>query len=300
MTTHLHELTLHASVPASRHTQILHILTGVAGHAPNTVTERHSLFRPQAVAIKRVAADEGGGRQDADYFAKLKRRAAEAAKEGAGEKGGQGWVMRAVETLNDEGSQRQGNETGGESMEGVESIEARLADAEREEDAEARSHTDGLASEQQTRAWSWRHYAVPDPNTKAITLRATTQTSVPYASYPTPASFAESRDFRPLPGGVYVVHGQQWIHYNVILLLHQVFHAPPEAAARLEPADIEKLKPLDGSGAYVLEARLMVEEGVKNEVMTRAISELVSFKDSMRGCVEMRTVERLSLDTRAK
>jgi len=80
----------------------------------------------------------------------------------------------------------------------------------------------------------------------------------------------------------------------------------PDAQAplpRLKREDIpaeEQCRLLDASGAYTLQAAVCVTDAGKPEVVSRATSELLHFKNVMKGIVDMRVVERLSLDTRVK
>jgi len=80
----------------------------------------------------------------------------------------------------------------------------------------------------------------------------------------------------------------------------------PDAQAplpKLKREDIpaeKKCRFLDASGAYTLQAAVCVVDASKPEVVNRATSELLHFKNVMKGIVDMRVVERLSLDTRVK
>jgi hypothetical protein len=42
----MHELLLHASIPSSRHEQVLSILAGVAAMQPISILEKHLIFKP--------------------------------------------------------------------------------------------------------------------------------------------------------------------------------------------------------------------------------------------------------------
>jgi mediator of RNA polymerase II transcription subunit 18, fungi type len=59
----MHELLLFASVPPSRHTQLLKILAGISGMQPIRVIERHLLFkpkrRPESVSGVQVGGSQG-------------------------------------------------------------------------------------------------------------------------------------------------------------------------------------------------------------------------------------------------
>ena len=62
--------------------------------------------------------------------------------------------------------------------------------------------------------------------------------------------------------------------------------------------DINVLRQLDESGGYLLQASVRVQDGSKPEMMNKGQSELLGFKESMKGSVDLRVVDRLSLDTR--
>ena len=69
MTTHNSQpqgqtLTLTASLPSARHTQLLNILSGVCGMPPQPLCERHMLFRPARRMAQVDAKDAVGGSQD--------------------------------------------------------------------------------------------------------------------------------------------------------------------------------------------------------------------------------------------
>ena len=106
----------------------------------------------------------------------------------------------------------------------------------------------------------------------------------------------------------YVVSGSQFIHNNVILLLHRIL-IPPETASKptasthaFEKELMDSVKPLDTSGAYVVEARLEIADPPGdppgNELVTRGLREMQRLKESMQGVVEFRSVDRMSLGTR--
>ena len=73
--------------------------------------------------------------------------------------------------------------------------------------------------------------------------------------------------------------------------------APGPAPVKQLPSSGD-LKPLDRSGTFVLQASIRVQDGTKPESMTFAMAELTSFRDVMRGIVDMEVGDRLALDTR--
>lgn len=63
---------------------------------------------------------------------------------------------------------------------------------------------------------------------------------------------------------------------------------------------LDSLKPLDISGAFVLEACVCIDDRTKPDLVSAASDELITFRDLMKGSVDMRVPERLSLDTRVR
>jgi len=102
----------------------------------------------------------------------------------------------------------------------------------------------------------------------------------------------------------YVLEGHRVIHNNIVLLLHRIlrFTASPghQGVPLKQLPPCATLKPLDPSGAYLLQASVRVQDGSKPEGMTLAINELKTFKDLMKGVVDLEVGDRLSLDTRVR
>lgn len=63
---------------------------------------------------------------------------------------------------------------------------------------------------------------------------------------------------------------------------------------------LESLLPVDPSGALVLEARVRIDDRTKPGLVSAASEELNAFKELLRGSVELKVPERLSLDTRVR
>ncbi|SLM40398.1 Mediator complex, subunit Med18, metazoa/fungi [Lasallia pustulata] len=101
----------------------------------------------------------------------------------------------------------------------------------------------------------------------------------------------------------YILSGSQFIHGNLILLLHHHLRVPTSASSvspRGHVPAISALQPLDPSGTYLLQASIRVQDGNKPESMSIGINELKAFKDLMKGVLEMEVGDRLALDTRAR
>ncbi|KAI9733234.1 MAG: Mediator of RNA polymerase II transcription subunit 18 [Cirrosporium novae-zelandiae] len=73
---------------------------------------------------------------------------------------------------------------------------------------------------------------------------------------------------------------------------------PQAPRTQLPPWD--SLSLFDPSGGYILQASVRVQDGSKPEGMTLGVNELRNFKDLMRGVVELEVGDRLSLDARSR
>lgn len=57
---------------------------------------------------------------------------------------------------------------------------------------------------------------------------------------------------------------------------------------------------LDQSGGYMLEARVLLEDGKDPNVIQRGVRELMGLKERLRGVVDLRSPDRLTFDTRVR
>ena len=60
----MHELSLDAQIPASRYSQILHVLAGITAMPPKPFAERHMVFKPGFRPARVDATDRSGGSQN--------------------------------------------------------------------------------------------------------------------------------------------------------------------------------------------------------------------------------------------
>jgi mediator of RNA polymerase II transcription subunit 18 len=102
----------------------------------------------------------------------------------------------------------------------------------------------------------------------------------------------------------YYVEGYRFVHGNVIVFLHRVLHEPGvrsvEEAPKISLPSFAALQLLDPSGAYVLEAKVRVQDFKDATTLESGVTELKDFQKQMMGCVELSLPDRLSLDTRVK
>jgi mediator of RNA polymerase II transcription subunit 18 len=100
----------------------------------------------------------------------------------------------------------------------------------------------------------------------------------------------------------FFVEGHRFVHKNMVLTLFRLLRAgdmPQQAPLTVLPG-LEALKPLDVSGAFVLEACVRIDDRTKPNLVSAASDELGAFRDLMKGSVDMKVPERLALDTRVR
>jgi mediator of RNA polymerase II transcription subunit 18 len=102
----------------------------------------------------------------------------------------------------------------------------------------------------------------------------------------------------------YYVEGYRFVHGNVVVFLHRVLHEPGVRSLEEEPKTalpaFSALQLLDMSGAYILEAKVRIQDFKDATVLESGVNELKEFQKQMMGCVELSLPDRLSLDTRVK
>ena len=100
------------------------------------------------------------------------------------------------------------------------------------------------------------------------------------------------------------MEGNRFVLNNVVVFLHRVLHEPGvrslETTPKVDPPAFAALKPFDPSGAYILEAKVRVQDLNNQAVVEEGVNELKAFQKQMKGCVELDIPDRLSLDTRVK
>lgn len=100
------------------------------------------------------------------------------------------------------------------------------------------------------------------------------------------------------------MQGHRFVHGNVVIFLHRILHEPGvrslEKAPKVTPPALAALQPFDPSGAYILEAKVRVQDLNNQAVLQEGVDELKAFASQMKGCVELDIPDRLSLDTRVR
>jgi len=141
---------------------------------------------------------------------------------------------------------------------------------------------------------------VPEPETKAFILRRVEEDTVPADGA---QKYHDAAKYRSVL--TYYVEGQRLICKDVVLSLYRnlISKTGQEAVevgkAGNVPATAD-LELVDPSGGFVLEATVRIEDRSKTVLMQRAMEELGWLKAELKGVVELRVPERLSLDTRVR
>ncbi|KAF1960145.1 hypothetical protein CC80DRAFT_286787 [Byssothecium circinans] len=256
----MHELLLYGQVPAPRHEQVLKILAGVAGTQPRHILERHIIYRPT--------------REPEEPGAHLSRRggtqnvAAKSQKQtGAKDL----FYQQLIQKLSNEDFGQQNGQT----------LSAEVQPGEEPK-------------------WSLEFQDLPDTGDRGVSIRQTNSTHLvsgdPHAWMVAsgPHQFVSE----------YYIEGHRFVHGNVIVFLHRILHEPGvrslETAPKVELPAFTALQPLDPSGAYILEAKVRVQEFNNTVVLDGGVRELLGFQEQMKGCVELALPDRLSLDPRVK
>lgn len=95
------------------------------------------------------------------------------------------------------------------------------------------------------------------------------------------------------------MHNNTVLHLYRMLRLHEPFTQQPDFPDGEIP-ELETLVPVDESGGYALQAYMRVQDGSTPDVLARGTAELVQLKELLKGSIDLRVVDRLSLDTRVK
>lgn len=99
----------------------------------------------------------------------------------------------------------------------------------------------------------------------------------------------------------YLLSGHRYTHLSTSLLLYRLLIPTTLQAAHLSTRiNISETRPLDPSGTFLLQAAVRVQDGSKVETMTKGMNELLSLKETLKGCVDLEMGDRLALDTRVR
>ncbi|KAI4187720.1 MAG: hypothetical protein L6R41_002622 [Letrouitia leprolyta] len=310
----MHELLLHASIPSSRHNQVLSILSGIAAMQPQRFHERHMIYKPTRPATRPPTQVGGTQAVQKNPMQTLQ-----------GTMQGDLYFLHLVEDLAGEGG-READE-----------------DNERDRDVVLNGAEGGEAVVDETRklpsstkTYTLQFNDIPEPgNLRPVTSRLTA--SIPITGGDASA-FMSAMEYTQT--STHDLIGHTLTHLSTRILLFQPCLASPSTTTTTtistphnsqnphfpipsssspnpqpnsqltspSPNSQEKrtpttkkqpLKPLDPS-THILTLSLLLSDGTKPELKSRGVKELMSLKEMLRGCVELEVVERGGLDFRVR
>ncbi|KAI4742427.1 hypothetical protein E4T50_07172 [Aureobasidium sp. EXF-12298] len=246
----MHELLLYGQVPLERHDQVLKILAGVAAMQPQTLFERHLIYRPM-----RSAQDNKPNKKFPNKPIKPQTLTFQ-------------HLVRQLDQF----------EFGTDSPV--------LLESENNESSSQPAHT-----------WRIKTQETPEPETKTLVLRQATDMAIDkdqLRKFLDPANNGFVSEF--------FIEGHRFVHKDMVLTLFRVLRSSdvPQQSPLTALPTLDSLKPLDVSGAFVLEACVRIDDRTKPNLVSTASDELSAFRDLMKGSVDMKVPERLALDTRVR
>ena len=101
----------------------------------------------------------------------------------------------------------------------------------------------------------------------------------------------------------YVLEGHRFILNNAILLLHRILQYPDvhtDTSPRSTLPAFSSLIPFDASGAYLLEVKIRLSDGINPALVNTGNQEMERLRTMLRGVVDLNVPDRLALDTRVR
>lgn len=278
----MHELLLFGSVPESRHHQVLSVLAGItANSSPPAIRERHSLYWPARDPNSQPIGPIRTGASQSVDAGKVHKK---------GQQSREAQVTHVIERLGTAVEEVNGQLDGHGDMEGVEgNSEAALGKSARED------RVDGMP------IYTIRFDELPDPGIRTHNAR---KVDIRMVDDQEQVEDYVSRHLLVMQTQ-YLLTGDQFVYNNILLRLYRVMQLIAHDSNESPNLDVQPLSAfeqrlLDRSGYYVLEASVMLEDGTDAELVSRGTDALKRLKDELEGCVELRAVDRLSLDVRIR
>lgn len=272
----MHELLLHGSVPVARHHQMLSVLAGLtATPSPPRVLERHFIYRPERTPSSQPysSVKVGASQQiDAGKTFKKSQQALEAR------------LVRIVQEL-DASADNANAALDVDEMDGIE---------------DAKPISNGNHVYEDESIWTLHVDETPEPSVRTHVSRKTSRQI--FNSIGDAETYIAQHELKVV--SQYLLVGHRFVHNNLFLKLYQCMQLLPHDRGGDSGPDTRlsgfERRPLDSSGAFVLESSAAVEDGTDATLMSSASAMLLRLKDHLDGCIELKAVERLSMDTRAR
>lgn len=149
--------------------------------------------------------------------------------------------------------------------------------------------------------WRERVEQTPDPSVKDHTAREVSENEVQDLE-----PFRDPASYRLLGQQYYL--GHRFVSGNVIIRIFRVL-IPTQTTTQAHASDaildgpplaVYALQVLDGSGTFMVEVSLRVEDRKNTKIAEAAVAEMAAFRRSVEGVLDLRVPDRLALDTRVK
>ncbi|KAL8748412.1 MAG: hypothetical protein Q9184_007321 [Pyrenodesmia sp. 2 TL-2023] len=314
----MHELLLHASVPAGRHAQVLSILAGIAAMQPQPFHEKHMIYKPTR-PVTRVVKPVGGSQTlqlsiptqaaqgDLFYLHLVEDLVTEGMREGGdrddeeGKTDGDVVMGEAVDGVNE-----------GEEVSGV--PEPSTPPPSNHQSTKPPSPPNSSSSSSSKYTLQYRD--IPDPgHLRPCTTRQIFDVPITRGDA---AAFMSAMEYTHT--STHTLRGHRLTHASTSILLFQTLRSlslsdpssslpssssssssslPPNTQPQPQPQQ----QPLDPTNQHILQLSLRVatdRNTTKPELLARGVKELMALKETLRGVVELEAVERGVLDTRVK
>lgn len=100
-----------------------------------------------------------------------------------------------------------------------------------------------------------------------------------------------------------IVSGCHFVQDNVVIRVMRVYRLKQPAQddpVTTTPPNKADVLPLDGSGAYIVEASVRTTDDSGSELREKVKRELTAFSKGLEGAIDFHAPDRLALDTRVR
>ncbi|KAF2273224.1 uncharacterized protein EI97DRAFT_496154 [Westerdykella ornata] len=268
-----YELLLEDQIWQARHEQVLKVLAGVAAHQPVPLLRRQIVYRPDREPEEALSHLKRGGSQAVD--------------------------LKTVTKTAQQKQQQQARARDLYCTRLHQELDKDDLDPARRRHHHNGNHNNTLSADDGTR-WSWVFEEVPIAGGRdGLTVRKASSTDFVAGD---PHAYLIDNGYKFVTE--YYVSGHRFMHGNIELTLYRILHEPDvrlsQTAPKIVLPSLDDLKLVDPSGAYLVEAKLRVEDINIEPLARQCCQEMNEFREMMKGCVNFEAPDRLELDYRLK
>nr|POF14207.1 mediator of rna polymerase ii transcription subunit 18 [Quercus suber] len=149
-------------------------------------------------------------------------------------------------------------------------------------------------------AWRLRAEDIPEAGSKIVISRSVIDEAITDAGLETFRGGSEDNKYR----NQFILRGHRFIHQNIIIRVYRICWVA-EGHGALEPLDaplplLSECRAVDPSGSYMIDAFIRFEDATNSKLAEQAIKEIIAFKSSLDGALDLHAPKRLALDSRVK